>query len=77
MSSLHSNEPIAVPEPGSPVNEKEASAEPEGSAGWSVISVSGASVSIVQVNESGEASTLPAASIARTWKVWEPWPRPV
>ncbi len=37
----------------------------------------GAAVSIVQVKLAGVASVLPAASVARTWKVWEPSARPV
>ena len=40
--------------------------------GWLSIAVSGAAVSIVQVKLAGVGSTLPAASIARTEKVWEP-----
>ncbi len=39
--------------------------------------VSGAAVSTVQVKLAGEASALPAASMARTWKVWLPSARPV
>ena len=46
-------------------------------AGPPVIVVSGATVSTVQVREAGEASTLPTASMARTWKVCAPCPRPV
>ncbi len=34
--------------------------------------VSGAGVSTVQVKLAGVASVLPAASMARTWKVWLP-----
>src|SRR5436309_14209036 len=34
--------------------------------------VSGAVVSMVQVKLAGVASTLPAVSMARTWKVWLP-----
>ena len=41
------------------------------------ICVSGATVSTVQVKLAGEASVLPAASVARTWKVCEPSARPV
>ena len=37
--------------------------------GPAVIVVSGATVSTVHVREAGEASVLPAASVARTWKV--------
>ena len=39
--------------------------------------VSGAIVSTVQVRVAGVASWLPAASMARTLKVCEPWARPV
>ncbi len=42
-----------------------------------VSDVSGATVSTVQVREAGVASTLPAASVARTSNVWEPWASPV
>ena len=41
------------------------------------IDVSGADASIVQAREAGVASTLPAASIARTSKLWEPLASPV
>src|SRR2546426_8186346 len=40
--------------------------------GFVVIVVSGAVVSMVQVKLAGVGSTLPAGSIARTWKVWLP-----
>ena len=36
----------------------------------------GGVASIVHVKEAGLASTLPAASVARTWKVWLPSARP-
>ena len=49
----------------------------DGSLGCAVIVVFGAVVSIVHVNEAGERSVLPAASVARTWKVCEPWLRPL
>ncbi|XSF08636.1 hypothetical protein VZP55_30365 [Myxococcus faecalis] len=39
--------------------------------------VSGATVSTTQVRLAGVGSTLPAASRARTWNVWEPWASPV
>ena len=42
-----------------------------------VIVVSGAAVSTVNVRVAGEASTLPAASIARTANVCSPAARPV
>ena len=48
-----------------------------GSLGCAVIVVFGAVVSIVQVKLAGVGSVLPAASVARTWKVCEPWLRPV
>ena len=38
---------------------------------------SGATVSTVQVRVASVASALPAASVARTRKVWAPWARPV
>ncbi len=41
------------------------------------IVVSGATVSTVQLREAGEASTLPAVSTARTWKVCAPCASPV
>ena len=37
----------------------------------------GAFVSIVQVKVAGVGSVLPAGSVARTWKVWEPSARPL
>ena len=46
--------------------------EPEGP---TVIVVSGARLSIVQLRLAGVASTLPAASAARTWNVCEPFAR--
>src|SRR4249919_4196591 len=42
-----------------------------------VTTEAGAVVSIVQVKLAGDASVLPAASVARTWKVCEPWLSPV
>jgi hypothetical protein len=41
-----------------------------------VIAVSGAVASTVHVLDAGLASTLPAASFARTWNVWLLLPRP-
>ena len=58
--------------PASEENEKLAEVEVVEAAGWAVIVVSGAVVSTVQVLEAGVASTLPAVSMARTEKVWEP-----
>ena len=43
-------------------------------AGPPVIVVFGATVSTVNVREAGDASTLPAASTARTSSVWAPSP---
>ena len=40
--------------------------------GAAVMVVSGAVVSMVQVKLAGVASTLPAESMARPWKVWLP-----
>src|SRR5262249_4917282 len=54
------------------VNENEGLELFEGFAGDAVIVVSGAVRSTTQVNDAGVGSTLPAASIARTWKVCEP-----
>jgi hypothetical protein len=45
--------------------------------GPDVIVASGATVSTVQVKLAGDWSTLPAASIARTSNLCEPWLRPV
>ena len=45
--------------------------------GPAVIVVSGATVSTVHVRVAGVASVFPAASVARTRKVCEPWARPV
>ena len=72
-SSWHSN----VEPPSLELNEKSALAELLGSFGCAVIVVFGAAVSIVHVKLAGVASVLPAASVARTSKVCEPWPRPV
>jgi hypothetical protein len=48
-----------------------------GLVGLEPIVLSGASESTVHVNDAGVASVLPAASVARTWKVCEPCARPV
>ena len=45
--------------------------------GLVVMVVSGAVMSMVHVKAAGVASTLPAVSMARTWKVWLPAARPV
>ncbi len=72
-SSWHSK----VEPPSLELKEKSASAELLGSLGCAVIVVFGAAVSIVHVNDAGVGSVLPAASVARTSKVCEPWLRPV
>ena len=72
-SSWHSK----VEPPSLELKEKSAAAELLGSLGCAVIVVFGAAVSIVQVKLAGVASVLPAASVARTSKVCEPWLRPV
>jgi hypothetical protein len=59
------------------VNANDAEFEADGSGGVEVIVVSGAAVWIVHVNDAGVASTLPAASRARTWNVCEPSASPV
>jgi hypothetical protein len=51
---------------------KSASVEPVSAVGAVMIVVFGALVSIVHVYVSGEASVFPAASVARTSKVWSP-----
>jgi hypothetical protein len=47
-----------------------------GLAGLTVMEVSGAARSIVQVKLASVGSTLPDGSVARTWKVWLPAVRP-
>ena len=64
-SSLHSK----VLPPSVAVNEKLALALLLGLAGELVRVVSGAVRSMVHVKLAGEGSTLPAPSVARTWKV--------
>jgi hypothetical protein len=59
-------EPVSVA-----VKEKLALVDVVGLAGFAVIVVSGAAVSIVQVLDAA-APVLPAASVALTWKVCEP-----
>ena len=74
-SSLHSK--LATSLPASvPLKLKLAEPLALGSSGLVSIVVLGAVVSIVQVNEAGVGSALPAPSIARTWKVWSPSDRP-
>ena len=57
-------------------NVKFALAELEGSVGFESMVVLGATVSTVHVYCAGEASVFPAASVARTLKVWLPSERP-
>ena len=64
-------------EPGSLAENSKAGASSfDGSAGASSKDVFGAVVSTVHVCEAGVASVCPAASVARTWKVWLPSARP-
>ena len=76
MSSAHSNDA-----PGSLENLKVAVVNGVGSAGPSVIVVSGAVVSggstICHMCCAGVSSTMPAGLFARTLKTWLPTPRPV
>ena len=60
------------------VEEKEKSAEEAlvTLGGLLVMVVSGGAVSTVQENPAGVGSTLPAGSVARTWKEWVPSARP-
>ena len=47
-------------------------------AGLAVIVLSGAVASrMIQVKLAGDASVLPAASMARTWKLWLPTAKPL
>ena len=67
-SSRHSKvEPPSLAE-----NSKLGASSLDGSAGTSSKDVFGAAVSTVHVWEAGVASVWPAASVARTWKVWLP-----
>ena len=60
-------------EPGSfAENSKSGEASALGCVGATSIVVAGAIVSTVQLWLAGVGSTLPAASPARTWKVWLP-----
>jgi hypothetical protein len=69
-SSLHSNvEPVSEE-----LNVKVGVVLPDGLAGLESIVVFGAVVSSVHVDAAGDASVLPAASVARTSKVWLPSP---
>ena len=45
--------------------------------GLALIVVSGGVVSMVQEKLAGVESVLPAASVARTWKVWLPADKPL
>ena len=72
-SSLHSKlEPVSFDE-----NPSVAEVDAVGPVGPESIVVSGATVSTVQVRAASLASALPAASRARTRKVWLPSPSPV
>ena len=53
-----------------------AAGPPEIVVSGAVVSGGGAGASTVQVCVAGEASVLPAASVARAEKVWEPRVRP-
>jgi hypothetical protein len=66
LSKLHANvDPASVAEK---LNDTDVLlTEPDGPA---VIVVSGAMVSTVHIRLAGVPSTFPAASVARTWKVW-------
>ena len=72
-SSRHSN----VEPDSEEANETLAAVEVVVPDGPAEIEVSGADASMVQAREAGVASMLPAASIARTSKLWEPPARPV
>ena len=63
--------------PASATKAKLAAVDAVGPLGPDVIVVSGASVSLVQVARAGNASTLPASSIARTSKACAPSGSPV
>jgi hypothetical protein len=71
-SSRHSNEEPASSEE----NSKVGAALELGSLGATSMVVSGAAESTVQAKLAGVASRLPAASLARTAKVWPPSARP-
>ena len=60
-----------------PLKLKEAEALLVSAAGLTVIWVSGAIVSMLQLNVAGLGSVLPALSIARTSKLWAPSAREV
>ena len=70
-SSLHSK--LA---PASELKEKSAEVEVVSAAGWEVMVVFGAVVSTLQLRVAA-VPVLPAASVARTWKVWDPSARAV
>jgi hypothetical protein len=71
-SKSHSKADTPLPPASIPVKLKFALLLFVGFVGLAVIEVSGATVSIVQVNEAGVASVLPVLVIARTWNVWLP-----
>lgn len=73
VSSLHSKvEGVSVD-----VNTNVADVAGVAAGGFDVMLVSGAVASIVHVYDAGDGSVLVAASIARTWNVWLPSPRPL
>ena len=69
---MHSKLATPEPPPSSPLKLNAGEALLFGSAGCAVIVVSGGVLSTVQVYMGGAGSRLPAASIARTLKVWLP-----
>ncbi len=72
VSSWHSNVAASTP-----VKVKSAVVLVVVASGRPVIDVSGGVASSDQEKLAGLASVLPAASLARAWKVWEPSLRPV
>src|SRR5258706_10697200 len=72
-----SREHSKVALPSFDVKVKVALVELVAAAGCPVMVVSGATVSTVHENVAGVGSTLPAESVARTWKVWPPCARPL
>ena len=72
-SSEHVKDPLGSED----VNVKVADVLATSPAGPLAIVAEGAVVSIVQVNDEGVGSTLPAWSVERTWNVWLPSGRPV
>ena len=82
LSSRHSNEATPEPPGSLPLKVNDALLLFDGFDGLlsMVVSggvVSGGTVLITQVKPAGVGSVLPAASMARTWKVWLPSLRPL